>query len=134
MAERVFTPQEANAALAQVRPVAERMVECHGRLVEARARHAAIGEKVAGNGGGIDRRDVLEVHEEVERAGREVAHCLEELGRLGVVVKSIASGLLDFPAVRDGEGVLLCWRVGEPEVAYWHGLDEGFAGRKPLPL
>jgi hypothetical protein len=48
------------------------------------------------------------------------------------VLKDLDAGLLDFPAVREGEDVLLCWHVGEPAVAYWHGLEEGFAGRKPV--
>jgi hypothetical protein len=51
-----------------------------------------------------------------------------------VQVKDLDRGLVDFPALHDGEEVLLCWQVGEDEVAYWHGVDEGFAGRKPLPL
>jgi hypothetical protein len=49
-------------------------------------------------------------------------------------VKDLDRGLVDFPALHRGEEVLLCWQVGEGEVAYWHGLEEGFAGRKPLPL
>jgi hypothetical protein len=58
-----------------------------------------------------------------------------QLERLGVIVKDADRGLVDFPALREsGEEVLLCWQVGEDEIAYWHGLEEGFAGRKPLPL
>jgi hypothetical protein len=57
------------------------------------------------------------------------------LERLGVIVKDADRGLVDFPALREsGEEVLLCWQVGEDEIGYWHGLEEGFAGRKPLPL
>ena len=50
----------------------------------------------------------------------------------GAIVKDLDDGLVDFPALRGGEEVLLCWRLGEDEVAYWHGLEEGFAGRKRL--
>jgi hypothetical protein len=50
----------------------------------------------------------------------------------GVQVKDLDTGLLDFPSRREGEEVLLCWRVGEDEIRFWHGLEEGFAGRKPL--
>jgi hypothetical protein len=57
---------------------------------------------------------------------------VERLQALGVQVKDLDRGLVDFPALRDGEEVLLCWQVGEEVVAYWHGVDEGFAGRKPL--
>ena len=59
---------------------------------------------------------------------------VEEIEALGAEVKDLELGLVDFPAEREGETVLLCWRVGEDEIGYWHGLDEGFAGRRPLPL
>ena len=134
MVERVYTPEEANAALEQVRPLAERMVEHYRRLAEAHDRRAALGRKVAGNGGGIDSGAAQAMHEDAEREGREVTSCLQALNELGVLVKDVGTGLLDFPSLRDGEDVLLCWRVGEPEVAYWHGPEDGFAGRRPLPL
>jgi hypothetical protein len=54
------------------------------------------------------------------------------LAALGVVVKDLDAGLVDFPAERDGRAVFLCWQLGEDEVAFWHGVEEGFAGRKPL--
>jgi hypothetical protein len=57
---------------------------------------------------------------------------LEELDRLDVVVRDLDRGLVDFPALREGEEVYLCWVEGEPEVCFWHGLDAGFAGRRPL--
>lgn len=59
---------------------------------------------------------------------------VEELHALGLEVKDVDAGLVDFPALRDGERVYLCWQLGEPEIGYWHGVEEGFAGRKPLPL
>ena len=58
--------------------------------------------------------------------------CVDRLEELGVVLKDLDLGLLDFPSVRDGEDVLLCWQVGEEAVTSWHGLEEGFAGRKPI--
>jgi hypothetical protein len=59
---------------------------------------------------------------------------VRQLEHLGVLVKDLDRGLVDFPALREGEEVLLCWEVGEDEVAFWHGIEEGFAGRKPLPF
>ena len=52
----------------------------------------------------------------------------------GALVKDLDEGLVDFPAQREGEEVLLCWRLGEDEISFWHGLEEGFSGRRPLPL
>jgi hypothetical protein len=60
--------------------------------------------------------------------------CATALQELGLLVKDLDEGLVDFPALRGDEEVLLCWRLGEGEVAFWHSLDEGFAGRKPLPI
>jgi hypothetical protein len=77
---------------------------------------------------------VREDAESMEREAEAVAAAVNELNRLGVLVKDLDRGLVDFPALRRGEEVLLCWQVGEEEVAFWHGVDEGFAGRKPLPL
>jgi hypothetical protein len=63
---------------------------------------------------------------------REVQKGIEDLLELGGVPKDLALGLVDFPHWRDGEEVNLCWKYGEREIRYWHGLDEGYAARKPL--
>ena len=62
----------------------------------------------------------------------DIARCVNAIHGLGAIVKDLDEGLVDFPAVREGEEILLCWRLGEDEVAHWHGLEEGFAGRKLL--
>jgi len=70
----------------------------------------------------------------VEREARELARTIDEIAGHGAEVKDIDDGLIDFPALRGGETVLLCWRLGEDEIAYWHTVEDGFAGRRPLPL
>jgi hypothetical protein len=134
VAERYFTPEEANALLPEVRALAERMVAHRRSLALATVRHARIAAKIAGNGGGVNPHDVDELRAAMEAEARAVAGCVEELNELGVQVKDLDEGLVDFPALRGDEEVLLCWRLGEDEVAYWHGADEGFAGRKSLPI
>ena len=62
----------------------------------------------------------------------DLAAAIHAIQALGVLVKDLDSGLVDFPSVRDGEEILLCWRLGEDEVAWYHGPDDGFAGRQPL--
>ena len=66
------------------------------------------------------------------RSSGALERCLGELVAMGVEVKDIGSGLVDFPALYGDEEVLLCWRVGEPTVACWHRREYGFAGRKPI--
>ena len=134
MAGRYFTPEEANEALAEVRPLVERMVAARGALVEAQRRQAELVARVASNGGGLSPPDVSAVAAELQETSAELVAVVEELQELGVQVKDLDRGLVDFPCLHRGREVLLCWELGEDEVAYWHGAEEGYAGRKPLPL
>jgi hypothetical protein len=129
---KVFTPDEANALLPELRPLVEQMVEAKQALDRAQERGDEIGRRISGNGGGIPPAQLGEVHEEVEEAAAELALALGAIQELGVLVKDLDSGLVDFPSIRDGEEVLLCWRLGEDEIAFWHGYDDGFAGRQAL--
>src|SRR5262245_2816776 len=110
------------------------MVEGRRTMLEALTRQEKLEGSVKGNGGGIDAETPRLIDAEIEEAGAELARCVEAIQELGAIVKDLDSGLVDFPARRQGEDVLLCWRVGEDEIRYWHGLDDGFAGRKELPL
>ena len=130
--ERTFTPEEANDALAELRPVAERMVAHRRALTAAQRRQAEIVISIAGNGGDLGPSDLEDAAAAIQREADGIAECLQLLDEAGVQVKSLEEGLIDFPAERDGEPIFLCWQVGEEKVAFWHGIDEGFAGRKPL--
>ena len=134
MADRYFTPAEANELLPTVRPIVERMVGHRRALALATIRHARIAAKIAGNGGGVRPHEVDELQRAIDLEAGEVVRHVEELQELGLLVKDLDDGLVDFPALRGDEEVLLCWRLGEEEVAFWHSLEDGFAGRKPLPL
>jgi hypothetical protein len=70
--------------------------------------------------------------QEEQRVLQRAKDSVEEIQALGVQVKDLDSGLLDFPCAVDEEIVLLCWKLGEPRIAHWHGLEEGFKGRKPI--
>jgi hypothetical protein len=130
VALRTFTPDEANAALPQVRPIAERMVELRERLREVEGEQREMVTTIAGNGSGFAVSDSRA--DEYNQLVAKLEHCVAELDRLGVQVKDLDLGLIDFPAVHEGEDVLLCWHVGEERVEWWHGLEEGYAGRKPI--
>jgi hypothetical protein len=69
---------------------------------------------------------------EREKAMQEARDTLAEIDEIGVQVKDLAQGLLDFPCVLEGQTVLLCWKLGEKEIGFWHTEEDGFAGRKPL--
>ncbi len=131
---RHFTPEEANAALDEVRPLVEEMVAHRQAHVAALARQEELESHIRGNGGGIPPAELAETAAEVEREARELAHAIDAVVALGVQVKDIDEGLVDFPALRRGETVLLCWKLGEDGVGFWHTIEDGFAGRRPLPL
>jgi hypothetical protein len=130
--QRLFTVEEAGEALEEVRPLAEQMVEHRRALAEAMERQEQLQARIGGNGGLLSPADLAEAQETVEREAAGVAICIERINRAGAIVKDVDDGLVDFPSLRDGEEVLLCWRVGEDEIGWWHRPDDGFAGRRPL--
>jgi hypothetical protein len=133
---RLFTQEEANAFLPEVRPLVERMVEDRRALVAIGDELEEVQALIGGNGGSLDPGRVGELQEAVAHSAAGLASLVDEIHGLGVQVKDVDRGLVDFPARHPdtGETVLLCWELGEPEVAHWHDLEEGFAGRKPLPF
>jgi hypothetical protein len=132
MAERSFTPDEANNALDEVRPVAERLVAVRARMRELEDSQASLVIAIGGNGGGYAATDLNAAQTELGGLADVALACVDKLEELGVVLKDLDLGLLDFPSEREGEDVLLCWHVGEDSITSWHGLDEGYAGRKPI--
>ncbi len=128
----MFTPAEANSALTEVRPVAERLVAVRKRMRELERTQRDLVTAIGGNGGGYAAGDLNEAQTELVGLADAAVACVDRLDELGVQVKDLDTGLLDFPALREGEEVELCWQVGEDAVAHWHGIGEGFAGRKPI--
>lgn len=129
---KVFTVEQANAALPLVRAIATDLAELSRDVIERRERLSML---VAGRE--RDKRDLYgeelaHVEEELERDTERLQGYVEELRELGVEPKNAPEGLLDFPAVMEGRAVYLCWKLGEPEVLHWHDLEAGFRGRQPL--
>lgn len=118
---RYFTPEEANALLPRLR----REIRELGEQVR-RAR------TLSGTAGDLDSRERADARTELERLEHEAQAVLDRIRGEGVHVKGIEPALLDFPALRNGQEAYLCWREGEEDVAFWHPLHTGFAGRLPL--
>jgi hypothetical protein len=104
---KYFTPEEANKLLPVVKPIVFELV------IKAKSIQELTGKQ---------RNDAI----------REIERLVYRIEEMGIEVKDLATGLLDFPASRFGEDVLLCWKLGEEEVSHWHNLRDGFRGRKPL--
>jgi len=131
---RHFTPEEANAELEHVRPLVEQLVTTRLEHSAALERQEELEGKIRGNGGGIPPAELAQATAEVDAIARRLARLVDEITEHGAQVKDLDSGLVDFPALRRGETVLLCWQLGEDEIAWWHRVDDGFADRRPLPL
>jgi hypothetical protein len=127
-----FTPAEANSALDEVRPVAERLVALRERMRELERSQSELASAIGGNGGGYAATDLNAAESELSGLTDAAIACVERLDELGVTVKDLDLGLLDFPARYRGRDVELCWHVGEGTVSYWHEIGEGYAGRKPI--
>src|SRR5438093_527218 len=126
---RHFTPEEANEALARVRPLVERMVARRRAHAEALERQEELEARIRGNGGGIPPAVLAAAAAEVEREARDLAQLVDQIAEHGAEVKDLDEGLIDFPARRGDETVLLCWKLGEDEIRYWHRVEDGFVGR-----
>ena len=129
----LFTPEEANRLLGQIRPALEKL---RGRKREFDRLDTRIGVlQIATAGADPGNTDTLELRRLAEKRsllGEAMARDLGALQELGVVVKDLEQGLCDFYALAGDRLVFLCWRLDEPEVAHWHSLEGGFAGRRPL--
>jgi hypothetical protein len=130
--DSAFTPAEANSALSEVRPVAERLVAVRERMRELEQSQSELATAIGGNGGGYAASDLSAAQSELSGLADAAIACVEKLEELGVTVKDLDLGLLDFPAELDGREIELCWHVGEDVVAFWHEIGEGYAGRKPI--
>lgn len=122
--EHHFTVEEANALLPKVKPVLRKLRDAKDLLADPDA-HAVLAEAGPTNGGGGAGKQVGE-------AFLEVRALLHALTKAGVVIRDIDRGLVDFPAIRDGQEVYLCWELGEDRVEFWHDLETGYRGRRPI--
>jgi hypothetical protein len=124
----LFTPQEASKLLPDIRPKVKELIE---RKKVIATLHAEI-EKY--NLLGFKTAEVAEKAGQLDALVEDMTRKIAELEDLGVQLKDLEFGLVDFPAERYGENVMLCWRYGEPEVSFWHKHNEGYNSRKSLKI
>ena len=129
---RYFTVEEANKALPLVRMILSDIVQQHRVVEELQQRLAGVPRDRKRSAGDPYSEELAQIQSEFEAEEAKLRSYIDELRRLGVEFKG-PDGLCDFYSMMDGREVFLCWRLGEPEVQYWHDIDSGFAGRKPLP-
>jgi len=128
---RVYTVAEANARIPELTALLEEMRTYAQQLAVIQGRQAALKTKIGGNGYHNPNEDATVIGL-ARRLEEDMREGIERLSSLGIELKDLGTGLVDFPALHEGRTVYLCWQLGEPEVAFWHELDTGFAGRMPI--
>ena len=125
----LFTPELANRTLPLVRKIVEDVVQQHRRW-----RETILDLDLISSGSRVNepRQRPDELERKAQSLAREIDGYQRELEALGIQLKDRRLGLVDFPSERDGRHVLLCWRLGETDVQFWHEVDAGYSGRQPL--
>jgi hypothetical protein len=130
---KTFTLSEAQTLLPVVEALLRRAQEAAVRAGELEQEMQHLSHRIFISGGMyVDVSAAARRRAEHDKAVQEAKDTLVEIDSIGVQVKDLEQGLLDFPSVMDGKPILLCWKMGEPAIAHWHTEQEGFAGRKPL--
>ncbi len=125
MDARVFTLAEARALLPQVKALMAQAQAARTALLRLRPDLLPVLQKAATNGGSKQAAAVLPLYEQLQQGLRGILE-------LGIAIKDVDHGLVDFLGTRDGQPIYLCWRYGEDDITFWHDIDSGFAGRQPI--
>lgn len=131
MAVKYFTREEAEALLPRVEPLLEELQRLRAIFLEHETSLSAFQEKVMGNGH-LPPAEVVQEREAITETAERMDEILAEINTLGILVKDLDMGLIDFPTLRHGREVYLCWRLGEEGIGWWHPTDSGFSGRQPI--
>ena len=133
MPERTFTLDEAQSLLPVLESLLRTAINAKQIIEEADAELQALHHRIFLSGGMfLDIVPLARRRAERAKAEQQAKDALAEIDSIGVQVKDLSIGLLDFPCEVEGKTILLCWKLGEPAITHWHGLQEGFAGRKPI--
>jgi len=133
MPERTFTLDEAQALLPVLESLLRAVINAKKLIEEVEGERQAVAHRVFLNGGTyLDVVPLARRKAERVKAEQRARDALAEIDSIGVQVKDLNIGLLDFPCQVEGRVVLLCWKLGEKSITHWHGTEEGFAGRKPI--
>jgi len=125
MSQRYFTLQEANETLDLIRPLMDEVQAIRQKVLKNQPEAWPAIQKSAGNGGNRALSNMVQDFEKFDAL-------IHRIQATDVLIKDINLGLLDFPALKDGREVYLCWQYGEGEIAFWHEIEAGFAGRQSI--
>jgi hypothetical protein len=128
-----FTLDEAQRLLPEVERLLRSAIDAKAVYQEAEGAIQAMNERIMMLGGVmVDRERAVEAKTRREEAAATLRNAIESVQQIGCLVKDLDIGLVDFPTLFRGTEVYLCWKLGEPGIDFWHGVEEGFRGRKPI--
>jgi hypothetical protein len=130
---RFFTLQQAEKLLPDVETAIREAIALKSKYEESEAEWQSFSQRVMVMGGiQVDRAQLLDLKQRRESAALGLKQAIEKVHEFGCLVKDLDVGLIDFPTLFQGEEVYLCWKLGEAGIQFWHGIHEGFRGRKPI--
>ncbi len=133
MGTKHFSRHEAEELLPKIEGFLVEAQDQKKKLDALREELAIAAARVMALGGSIPPfAELAKKKETSERVAAEIAERIATIQQTGCIVKDLEEGLVDFPSIIEGQEALLCWKLGEKRIGWWHGLEEGFAGRKPL--
>ncbi len=127
-----FSVPEANAMLPRIAPILEQVQEWRREMALLRSRVDEITPQPRRNGHANKAAELLHDGRRLREFRDRINAAIEQVVGMGVEVKDLDTGLVDFPSMREGREIYLCWRLGEQSVDHWHEVDAGFQGRHPL--
>ncbi len=131
MPPRLFSRDEAESTLPEIAPLLWKARDLKKQHDESQAKLIALQNQAKGNGHGID-ADLARARSGVEQTGIEINEIIQRINKMGIEVKDVEMGLVDFRSNINGREAYLCWKLGEEHIAWWHDLDTGYASRQPL--
>jgi hypothetical protein len=126
-----YTRAEAEALLPRLEGMLRELQLLRDELAEQEEQYTALRTRVLSNGHNMQ-SNAQRVRMAIATLTAQITQRIHAIAELGVIVKDLEAGLVDFPAMRGGREVYLCWRLGEDHIGWWHEVDSGFAGRQPL--
>jgi hypothetical protein len=129
---RFFDIDAANEALSEVAPLLATLADQRAELIRLRDRTLAAHASTGGGSADIDDEEAQRIRLRMQGIVDQMAAAVAQIDKLGITLRDIEHGLIDFPALTGGRQVWLCWQLGEDTVAFWHELETGFGSRRPL--
>ena len=132
MPEKYFTLDEARGHVPWLAQLFADLKPLRARAQELGGETRALEQRIGSNGGSTTRERLDQQRALFEEVAAQINEKADAISEKGILVKGVAPGLVDFPSLREGREVYLCWREGEAQIDFWHEVDTGFAGRQPL--